>query len=162
MSEDHITFDTTDTTTMNQVQAVRPLPSASKAEVLAAAKSSRKEITVELPSMECTVLLREMTGSDHDGFVASMQKDVGYDDEKLQRVKETDLTNTRAKLVARCWIDVETNERMFSDSEVDELGTLPTSAMQTLADASMKINGLSDDDIEEMAGNSEAIHGDDS
>jgi hypothetical protein len=91
-----------------------------------------------------------------------MQKDVGYDDEKLQRVKETDLTNTRAKLVARCWIDVETNERMFSDSEVDELGTLPTSAMQTLADASMKINGLSDDDIEEMAGNSEAIHGDDS
>lgn len=141
----------------------QPMPPANKASILATAKSVRREERYESVRLGCTILLREMTGTDYDAYTMGLRKDSGgYDEATKQRVFDTDLTNARAKLIAYCWIDEATDERMFADEEFDAVGQLPTGELDALSKVALELNGIGEEDLEDAVKNSDATPGDSS
>lgn len=108
----------------------------------------RETRTVDVPGFgEFT--LREMSGTDRDAYQASLFR---YEGDQTVPV----LANIRAKLVSYCLVD-ESGERIFTSApDVSELGKLPSRVLERLADVASEMNGLGDEDIEKLAGNSEA------
>ena len=65
----------------------------------------------------------------------------------------------RANMVALSIVD-EFDKLMFSKKDIKMLGGKSAAAMNTVFSAVQKLNGVSDDDIEEIAGNSEETQDD--
>lgn len=86
------------------------------------------------------VIVRSMTGTERDAWELSNICD-----------GEVDLSNVRARLVALTAIDEEGN-RLFSEEDATELGKKSASALAKVFEASQKLNGLSADDIDTLAG----------
>jgi len=94
-------------------------------------------------------LLKEMSGIDRDALEESMLRITG------DRATPN-LVNARAKLVAACLVD-EDGERIFTSiPDVSNLGKLPAKVLGRLWEESTDLNGLTDEDVAELAGNSEA------
>jgi hypothetical protein len=103
---------------------------------------------VEVPEWGGTVRLRALTGTERDDFEASC---VG---EEKNGKPSVNAKNIRARLVARCCVG-EDGQRLFTDAEVTKLGMKSGRALDRLWDAARRLSGMSDDDVEELAGNSE-------
>lgn len=118
-----------------------------KDEILAlASRRSTRVVTVDGYG---SFTLREMSGTDRDAYQASMVRYQG--DQAVPN-----LANLRAKLVAACLVD-DNGDRIFTSAQdVSELGTLPAKLLSRLADVASEMNGLEDEDIEDLAGNSDA------
>jgi len=69
--------------------------------------------------------------------------------------------NLRARLVARCLVD-ENGNKLFEASDVVHLGKKSAKVVNRLFEVCQKINGFSDDDIEELEKNSEQTQDGDS
>ena len=94
-------------------------------------------------------ILKEMSGTDRNAFEASMMRIQG--DQVIPN-----MANAHAKLVSACLVD-ESGERMFTSLEdVGALGALPAKVLARLFDEASELNGLSEADVEELAGNSDA------
>ncbi len=65
----------------------------------------------------------------------------------------------RAKLVALCVIHPETGERLFAPEDVDVLGRLSGAALARVFGVAARLGGLTDEDVEELEGNSSAPTG---
>lgn len=63
-----------------------------------------------------------------------------------------DSTNIMARMVVRCLVDEDGN-RIFEDSDAEALGRKSASAVKRAFDVAMRLNGLSDEDVEAIAGN---------
>lgn len=158
-----ITWGEAESDVENTEPVNQPLPPANKANIQAVAKSALHEKRYESVRLCCTILLREMVGTDYDAYTTGLRKwSGGYDDNTQQRVFDLDLTNARAKLIAYCWIDEATNERMYSDEEFDAVGQLPTGELETMSKVAMKLNGIDETNLEDAVKNSEATPGDSS
>jgi endo-alpha-1,4-polygalactosaminidase (GH114 family) len=101
-----------------------------------------------------TVRVRALTGAERDAFEASIVEGKG------KNVK-TNLKNIRAKLVALAVIN-ENGERLFNDHEAQVLGTKSASALDKVFEVAQRLSGLRDEDVEELAKNSESDQSEDS
>lgn len=111
-----------------------------------------------VPEWGVTVYLRTMTGAQRDAFEASL-----YTTDK-QGNRQASFENMRARLLARVMVD-EGGERLFDhrkDSEIVALGGKSAAALDRLFDRAQKLNGIGDEDVEDMVGKSEETAGSDS
>lgn len=115
------------------------MPILSKSEILAA--KDQKLISVDVPEWGGEVMVRVMSGTERDRFESEF---VGSN-------KSVDMV--RAKMVAKCLCD-ERGERLFSESEVPQLGEKSAAVLDRLFGVCMKHNRFTKDDVEELAGNS--------
>ena len=65
--------------------------------------------------------------------------------------KEKGVANFRTKFLARCLCD-EKGERLFTDEEVGKLSTKNAAVMNRLWDKAMRHNALTQEDVDELAG----------
>lgn len=103
------------------------------------AANDRKRITMEIPEWDVTVHIAAMSAEDRD----SWEKDMIKDKDK----------NIRARLVVRVLLD-DDGERIFQDKDAKELGQKSAAVVDRVFAEAIKLNGLSGDDVEELAKNS--------
>ena len=96
-----------------------------------------------------TFIVRGLSASQRDQYEASV---VIMRRAKGGRLEEgRDYDNVRAKLVVRCLVTPD-GEPMFKPNEYDVLGQLPAVLVDQLWEAATRLSGMTDDDIEELAG----------
>lgn len=100
---------------------------------------------VEVPEWGGTVRIRVMTGAERNRFEQSVI---------TRRGKHTDLNldAIREKLIALCVVD-ENGERIFDESDIPALGEKNAAALTRIFDACQRLNGLTEADVDELAGN---------
>jgi hypothetical protein len=111
--------------------------------ILAATALKTEEVDVSDTAWGGVVLVRELTGRERDEFEASLA---------VQRGKQVvpDVANMRAKLVARCVIDPDSREPLFTQADVNALGELSGAALNRVAEVASRLSGLKEEDLEEM------------
>lgn len=87
-----------------------------------------------------------LTGRGRDDYEAAILDQRG----KKTRVN---MRNARARLVALTVVD-ERGERIFSDDDIPMLGQKNAAALDRIFDVARRLSGLSDEDVEELEGNS--------
>lgn len=110
-------------------------------EILAAAGKTTIE-TIHVEALGGAVQIRAMTGRERDAWESSLVKGRG----KKQR---TDTSNARASLAVRVLCN-EKGERLFTNEEAELLGTLPAAVLAPIYEAAQRLNGVSDDDVDEL------------
>jgi len=103
----------------------------------------QKEL-VPVPEWGGDVWVYGMTGGERDAFEAEVL---------IQRKggARIDTRNIRAKMAARC-IRNEDGERMFGDGDIKVLAKKSAKALDRIFDAAQRLSGISDEDVEELAG----------
>ena len=109
---------------------------------------------VEVPEWGGSVTVRTLTGTERDAFEESITKRRGDS-------VEVNMINLRAKLCAMTMID-DDGERYFSDADVAELGKKSANVLDRIFAVAQRLNGFGQDDIKELAKNSEAAQSGDS
>lgn len=104
--------------------------------------------TVHVPEWGGDVMVRGMTGIERDQFESKILDQSG-------KKAKVNLQNARARLVAITVVD-EAGDRLFTENEVVLLGTKSATALSRVYDVAAALSGISDEDIEELLGNSEA------
>lgn len=101
-----------------------------------------KTLDVHVPEWGGDVRLRALTGEERDKFEASFT---------VQRGGKTkqNVANFRARLVSMCIVN-ERGERMFNPADINALGRKSVSALQRVFNACNEMNGLSEEDVEEL------------
>ena len=105
-------------------------------------------VDVEVPEWGGTVRVRALNVAERDAFEASCMK------EKREGGKEFDPRNVRAKLAALTLVD-ENGLRMFQQDDIKALGRKSAKALARVFDAATRLNGLSDEDVKSLEGNSD-------
>lgn len=118
-----------------------------KEAILAAPDLSTERVTV--PEWGGDVLVRGLSGTERDAFEQDI---VQLRREGKKTVKDMDLHNVRAKLVARSIVD-EKGARLFEDGEIEALGQKSALALQRVFEVAQRLSGLTDEDVEELAKN---------
>jgi hypothetical protein len=95
------------------------------------------------------VRVRALSAIERDDFEKSIVVNAGKKGSKV------DTTNIRAKLCARCIVDKAGN-RIFKDDEVLKLGAKSAAAMDRVYEVAGRLSKVSEEDIEELKGNSES------
>jgi hypothetical protein len=111
----------------------------------------RTEI-VFVPEWGGAVKIKAMTGKERDAWETALFQIDGKD---VKMNKE----NLRAKLVALTVVD-EAGQRLFTEADVEALGSKSASALDRVYQASQKLSGLTPDDIKELEKNLETDHSD--
>lgn len=114
-------------------------------QIMAFRSKDRETVVVEVPEWGGAVTLRELSARERDAFEASTVDGHG----KKMRIN---IENLRARLVAACAID-EQGQALFYPSDVELLGDLSASAVDRLFSAARELNGMTESDVEELAGN---------
>jgi hypothetical protein len=120
----------------------------SKDQILASDR--KKTVDVHVKEWGGDVRLQELSASDRDmweneSFVLNAEGTGAKFNPK----------HARARLVVRCIVD-DKGRRMFTDDEVAAIGSLSAATVQRLFNAARKLNAISDDDLSELEGNSDA------
>ncbi len=108
---------------------------------------------VEVKEWGGSVKVRTLTGAERDAFEQSIVKQRGKD-------TQMNLRNIRAKLVALTVVDEE-GKRLFADSDVGQLGKKSAAALDKIFEVAQRLNGLRQEDVEELSKNSESDQSDD-
>lgn len=95
-----------------------------------------------------TVYVKGLTAAQRDSFEAASIRQQG-------KKREVNMVNLRARLLVRTIVD-EHGDRIFDDSDERALGDKSASALNRLFDVASRLSGLSDADVDDLAGNSEA------
>jgi len=120
-------------------------------DAILALTSAREVRTVTIDGVG-TFRIRELSGADRNAFEQSTSRVQG--DQMVPN-----LANFWAKLVAFALVD-ESGERMFTSADdIAELGKLPGRVLKKLFDEVADMNAVSDEEIEEIEGNSDAAQG---
>lgn len=109
-----------------------------------AAQDYRQEV-VAVPEWGGEVVVKGLSGRERDAFEAQMVAGRGSK-------SRLDLDNFRARFVAACVID-EAGQQLFFPSDVELLGAKSAAALQRVFNVGQRLSGLSDGDVEELAGN---------
>ena len=100
---------------------------------------------LDVPEWNGTVCVRVLSGSERDAFEASLQGD-----------KSRTLQNFRARFAALVLCD-EKGEKLFSASDVEQLGKKSGAALDRILEFGMQVNKVSEKDVEEIVGNSPTV-----
>ena len=104
-----------------------------------------KQQEVDIPEWGGSVLIRELRGVERDAF----------EEGSLDKKRNLTMTNIRARLVAMSAID-ESGDRLFTTADAAELGKKSAAALNRLFEVSCSLSGITDADVKELEGNSEA------
>lgn len=100
---------------------------------------------IEVPEWGGTVRVRGMSGQQRDDYEASIIQQNGND-------RKVNLSNARAKLVARCLVD-ESGALLFATDDVRALGRKSARALERVFDKARELSGMSEQDVENLAEN---------
>lgn len=121
--------------------------------ILAAEDLSRE--LVEVPEWGGHIYVRALTGTERDAYEDSlMQERVERRGRRQEVTRSLNLRYARAKLCALTIVDSEGN-RLFSDNDVRELGNKSAAALNRAYEVASRLSGLSDEDLEDLTGNSD-------
>lgn len=98
---------------------------------------------VPVPEWGGDVMLRTITGYERDAYEAASMKGSGKN-------KTVNTINLRARLLALCIVD-EAGNRIFGDDDVRALGKKSALVVEKLFDVARKLNGFTENDVEELA-----------
>ena len=101
---------------------------------------------VECPEWNGHVCVRSLTGTERDLFEQSMLDKHG---------KRKTVANVRSALAARTVCDA-TGQRLFSDKDIEHLGSKNGAVLDRIFDVAQRLSGLSQKDVEDLAKNSES------
>lgn len=101
-------------------------------------------VEVNVPEWGGSVFLRPMTVGELDEYSNA-----------VVRAKDKGLSNFRSRLVAYCLCN-DKGERLFSDADVDQLARRNAVVVNRLYEAADKLNDISPQKVEAVAGNSNA------
>lgn len=118
----------------------------SREDILAADDLTTEE--VDVPEWGGSVLVKSLSGVERDAYEDSLRYFV---DGKVIPNSE----NARAKLVARTVVD-EAGNRIFGDEDVNALGLHSALVLNRVWEKAAQMSGLTDEDVEDAKGNSEA------
>lgn len=107
-----------------------------------------KREAVEVPEWGTTVYVRVMPGVDRDAFEVACTTD-----------GEMSRDNFRARLAVWTVVD-DQGRRVFGDNDVELLGAKSGTALNRIFPVAIRLNRMSKQDVEELAGNSAAARGD--
>ena len=110
--------------------------------------------TVAVPEWGGDVLVRTMPGIERDDFEAELVKRPKNADGTLR-----DMTGLKALLLSRT-IVCEDGTLMFDVEDIDALNAKSSAALNRVADVAQRLNGLTQSDVTELAGNSEGDQSD--
>lgn len=116
----------------------------SKDEILRASDSKTR--TVAVPEWGGDVCVRVLTGAERDRFEAAIQPD--------KNGKRT-IQNFRAHFAALVLCD-DAGKRLFNDGDVVKLAEKSAAALDRVIAAGFKLNGLSQAEVDDLAGESGA------
>lgn len=125
-----------------------------KDEILGADDIKREEVLVPEWGNGVGVIVRGLMGAERDVFEESILDQNG----KKTKVK---MRNARARLVAMSVVD-EKGKLLFSMANVEALGQKNAAALDRIYEVASRLSGISDDDMEELVKNSDAIQSEDS
>jgi hypothetical protein len=95
---------------------------------------------------EDEVCIKMLTGTERDKFEASMVR------VNKAGKPEQNLENLRARLIVLCAIDPDDNNLpLFTDDDIRSLGKKSAIALDRVFTAAQKLNGFTEEDIEELA-----------
>lgn len=100
---------------------------------------------IEVPEWGGSVRVRGMSGTDRDAYEASIIEQRGND-------RKVNLSNARAKLVARCLVGGD-GHLMFTPDDVRALGRKSARALERVFDKARELSGMSDEDVEKLTEN---------
>lgn len=106
----------------------------------------------EVKAFGGVIKVKEWTATERDAFESSLVTGKG----KTQRVSTA---NIRAKMFVRAVVD-DAGARIFTDEDAFNVGQLPAAEVDKVYTVIQNVNSFSDDDIEELSGNSGADHSD--
>lgn len=109
-----------------------------KADILAADDLKKERLSV--PEWGGDVYIRVMSGLERDAY------------EEWAIKSQSSLKGIRGRIAALCLVD-ENGNRLFTDADVDDLSKKSAAALERIVGAVMKLNAVSQKDIEEIAGN---------
>lgn len=105
------------------------------------------EELVTVPEWNGTVLVRGLTGTERDEFERSCVSGRG-------KKAEVNLRNFRAKLVVMCARTPDGSSPLFLENDADALGKKSAAAIERLFEPAARLSGLTQEDMDELAGNS--------
>lgn len=124
-----------------------------KAEILA--QDDLKYEDVQIPEWGgAWVRVRTLQANERDRFEASTVQRNG-------KKVTTNLDNIRARLCLLCMVD-ENGERLFQEEDTFPLGGKSAAALDRIFTVAQRLNGLRDEDVEELAKNSSGDQSEDS
>lgn len=125
-----------------------------KAEILA--QDDLRFEDVQIPEWGgAWVRVRSMNASERDRFEAGTVQRNG-------RNVTANLENIRARLCILCLVSPESGERLFEEEDTFPLGGKSAAALDRIFTVAQRLNGLRDEDVDELAKNSKAGQSDDS
>jgi hypothetical protein len=99
----------------------------------------------EWPAANGKVFCRTMTTREREGYLQSLRRTTGHG----QKARlEPQLENASANLVVLCACTKD-GERIFTKADVDALGKKNPKAMERIVDVAGRINGLTDEALDE-------------
>tara|TARA_R110000824_G_scaffold190864_2_gene372428 strand:+ start:223 stop:630 length:408 start_codon:yes stop_codon:yes gene_type:complete len=107
-----------------------------------------KEV-LDIPEWGGQIMIRTMSGSERDAFEASLLGEGGKKD------KQKMMLDIRARFASLIVVDSD-GKRLFTAKDIKELGKKSASALDRVLTAGQKLSGLTSDDVEELAKNSES------
>ena len=133
-------------------ESVAPRRFLSKEEIWGVQDTQIEEIWIE--EWNSYVRVKSLSAAERDAYENSLLQGKGAK-------KEFNFANARAKLAARAVVD-ENGKRMFTDQEIQRLSQKSASALTKIWDKARELAGMTDEDVEELLGNSGQDQSDDS
>ena len=97
---------------------------------------------IEVPEWGGSVYVRTLRGNERDNFEQSI----------VGKKQKTSLDNVRARFAVLTICD-ESGKRLFSDADAKALGDKSAAALDRVFAVSQRLNGFSQEDQEDLAGN---------
>lgn len=123
--------------------------SLSREQLLKPVQIPREE--VELPELGGSVWVKGMSASDRSKFEKDFQTSSGKSNKRK-------MAEVRERLLVACCCD-ENGTRMFTYDDVTELGKQSIQVVERIVNVAQRLCGMTNDDVEQMAKNSEATEG---
>lgn len=111
------------------------------------AANDLKTVDVSVPEWGGEVRVKTLTGYERDQYEA--------DSVKIQGNKRQMAGNLRARLVALTCVD-DQGQLLFTRADVMKLGQKSAAALERVFEAAAKLNGMTDEDMADLEGNSES------
>lgn len=99
------------------------------------------------------LIVQAMTGTARDAYEAEITGS------RTGKNRQLNLTNFRARLIARCLIDPNTGTLIYDyrkPQDIDELGALDAAGLNRVFQVCQELNGITDADVETLTKNSSA------
>jgi uncharacterized protein YuzE len=110
---------------------------------------------VDTPAWGGYVMIQSMTAEARDAYEESLFLRIKDENGKVVDF-ERDISNARAKLIAACVLAPDGSRMFKTEEQIKLLGQKNANTMDMLFSECQKLNAISDSDIEELVGKSDA------